>query len=352
MGSYVLQETAYRAAVRPDGRLLVFTFRHGHEKNVYPHTDRWSLACVGDVQATLNHVGLTCASLEDGLTHLPDDRTPAEWAQSQLDLLAQPIELINLPDNVTIEAPDFKFWMASRQAFQDENHARQAFAELLGRCGKQVGDRVCPLDEADLLMELDGFSTRCHNAWPAHPGQRLTGHQLTAMDDARPVHSRDIDVRAPRAFIIDGMPGVALWSNTDGGWTMGGKLELLQHYWQTVFPVHAHPHSRQDWRISHARLVEQLTSQNALPPESITLGKPSESAPHGDIAQWIKLFGEEAQTGSLATVAQHLSGHILGELLLRSCTVHEVRPPADISAEVNVEDATDDSDEVSSPQQA
>lgn len=322
MGSYVLQKTTYRAAVRPDGQLLVFTFCNGHEKNVYPHTDRWSLACAGGIDATLRQIGATCAHLEDGLTQLGNDASPADWAQSQMDALNKPVGLIDLPESVVIREPDFRFWMASSQIFRDEDHARQSFANLLERWGKHVGATASPLAESDLLLALDGWSSRCHEAWPSNPGQWLTGHHLFVMDRPPP-HSLRAD-HISRAFSIEKMPSIALWEDANGRWVIGGKLELLQHYWKEVFPALAHPLAQADWRASHQSLIDQITRQAALPAEAVMLRSPGDGAPHGDTAQWKRLFGEDAQKGSLATVAQHLGGHILGELLLRSCSVENV----------------------------
>ena len=109
MGSYDLRDTTYRAAVLGDGELLIFTYKLGHDTNTHPHTDRWSLSHVGDLQSILQDVGLTCACIEDGITQFGAGQDNAMaalgYAKTQLAALAEPVPLIELAQSARIAPP-------------------------------------------------------------------------------------------------------------------------------------------------------------------------------------------------------------------------------------------------------
>jgi len=355
MGSYILQETDYCAAVRPDGQMLIFRFNHGYDKNTYPHSPRWSLACVSDFKGTLDRIGVTCAHLEDGLTQLRGNTTPAEWAQKQIDHLVHPypLKILRLPDTVKLQEPAFSVWMALPGHFEDEADARRQFAQVLDRFGKKVGDTLRPIDEADLLLALDDFGCSCHNAWPNRPWQYADGLTMPLPKGAAPsLGDRQSLAATPEVVSIKGMPGIVMWSvagNKDAApgqektWEIGGELQMKQHYWKEVFPGQA-LHDPHGWQVA----VDQIKNRSVLPAHAVILGKPSASAPDHDRAQWVSLFGEDAQTGSLDTVAQQLSGHILGEMLLRSCSVLSVNDQ-DAPLDEPSDEALDSAEDASPP---
>jgi len=341
MAAYILKETAYRAAVRPDGRPLIFSFQKGYDKNTYPRNEGWSLAGVGDLDKILGDIGRTCAYLEDGLTQLPGNASTAGWAQAQINKLTKPVALLQLPESAILKEPVFNLWMISRRKFESETDTRQAFSEILERWGKKVGDVLRPIEDVDLLLELDGFTGRCHNAWPSQPdqyGASVPSAKLSLLDDAA---LKGDSRQAPHleAFTIEGMPSIALWKQTpasaphEAAWTVGGKLQLMQHYWKEVFPIRA----LGDWRTSHDALVDQIKNRPALPAHAVMLGRPCKSASRFSHEDWVSIFGEDEYLGSLSTVAENRSGsNFRGEMLLRDCSV--------LSVELNDQDGMVQSD--------
>ena len=344
MGSYILKKTAYQVAVRPDGRLLVFTFSNGYDKNTYPHTERWNLACVGDPEKTLRHIGVVCANLEDGITQVPGKTTALEWAEQQIKALLKPIPVISLPDEVTLREPSFGIWMAFGDHFDDEKHARQSFDGLLQQWGKKVGDTLYPVSgpasTADFLMQLDKFSRRCHNAWPERPDMSIGLDRQLAMEvleapEMQEMLGAQMDqhgaaASAMTAYSIEGMPNIAIWSSaaSASGWAIGSKLQMMQHYWQNVFPAQA---LRADWQEGYRDLLRQVDETEPVAQDTITLSQPGIHAHPASQADWVDLYGESQRTGCLDVVANRFSGHVIGEMLLHSCEVAHFSPDDDQS---------------------
>lgn len=315
MSAFIIEDTTYRAALRPDGRPLIFAYARGFFKNSYPHSPKWILSCAGDIDAVVRDIGMSCSFIEDGITQLRSDQPVADWAQEQILKLQDTIPIIDLPHEAAIQTQN-----AAGLPIYSERETEQIRANLnalLAHHNLKDGDKVAVLENTDLLLALDRITVGCHNAWPKQPpaGARRLQVVETAASTKPPI--------VPKAWRIEGMRSAALWQTPEGNWAIGAKLELLQHFWRDLFPAQ---YASSDWQAGYHALRQSLMEGPEMPAQAITLGRPE--TPGADQRQWDDLFGPQAHEGSLAVVAQRLGNHILGEMLLRSSSVKAVDPAA------------------------
>lgn len=327
MGSYVMRDAALRAVVLPEGGHVILSYTYGHDKNTYPHENRWHLTHVGDVQSTLRHIGSTCASIEDGLTHISNgycdnqgSKAALMYAQGMLAALAQPVPLAQLPPTTTLSSPYENLWMIARDKFGSREEMMAAYKATLQHWGVPPGSSIATTENIPLLLQLDRFSGPCHDAWPKSP-QAAT--EKVSLPEAQPSPTVPAELPIEAVPVRDAPYRLFLMEHRDGTRALLDALSARKRFWTEVFPSIA---LQANWEDAFERFSAMLDGKGrAVDSWAITIGKPSDQAPECDRALWRSIYGLprglKSNEGSLAVLLDAMGSHYLGMRLLESCPV-------------------------------
>ncbi len=337
MSATVITDTDYRAFVEPDGDLLIFSFEQTYEKNTWPRTPRWQMACADRISGTIRSIGQACACIEDGIVQLADDMNQTTlsdahyFAERQLAALRDPVKLVGLPETTTIVDPNFESWQW--RGYESRDEMKRRFDGLLESAGiRTERDRTVRVDQSiDLLLRLDRLAQGCHGAWPKEP--MPSDHSLEALgspDKGVATHDRMEAFRvseAPSLFII--MHSDAFDPHADDPDIeldrlptppiITDSLGALKNYWKNYFPLSA---LHESWPDDLAELTQSLRSDPTPANTSgITLHRPRDpkSIP---MELWRECAGDGLDEIPLPQVLQHFAdAPWKAEQLAKACDV-------------------------------
>jgi len=93
MGAYILKDISFFANKDEKSQKdIVWVYTKGHEKNVYPHTEKSSFSFAGDLNSTLRHIGEICASIEDGLTQTESRFLADDYHENAIEFARRAVE--------------------------------------------------------------------------------------------------------------------------------------------------------------------------------------------------------------------------------------------------------------------